>query len=425
VSVDSGEPFEIEYRLRRADGAWRWHLARSSPVRAQGRVVRWFGTCTDIDDQKRAQEEIQLARARAEHSAIAASHRAAELDAFLDAIADGLVLSDEAGRVVRTNTAAQRILGYGAEDLALGSLARLARLRPVWPDGQPAPLEALPPVRAMRGELVRNEELRFQRRDGGIRWVTVSSAPIRSDTGQLHRVVTTFSDVTTAHELQDQREDLLRAISHDLRTPLTVIVAQAQMLARKPDDPVAALRRAESIRTSAGRMATMIEDLVDLVRLEAGQVKVEPRPVPLGPFVAELRDRLRGAIAVERLRLEVPDSLPPAMADPPMLERILVNLITNALKYSPPETEVLLSATEVGVAGTIRITMADRGSGIAPEELPRIFDRFYRSPSATRKEGLGLGLYITRLLVEAHRGTIHVESDFGKGSAFHVDLPAG
>ena len=423
VSVRSGEPYEIEFRLRRADGAARWHLGRGAPVRASdSRVLRWFATATDIDDQKRAQETIQSARGRAEEAAWAAARRAAELDIVLDAIADGLVLTDARGRIVRANAAAQRMLGYAEEDQSLDALERLSRYRAFRPDGQAVPVAALPPIRALRGEVVRNEEIRFERRGGGSRWVSISSAPVRHVDDRIEGVVTTFSDVTAAHEMQEQREDLLRAISHDLRTPLTVIMAQAQMLARRPEDPALVLRRAESIRTSSARMATMIADLVELVRLEAGNVKLEPRPVPIAPFAAELRDRLRGAIAVERLRLEVPEPLPAALADPPLLERILVNLITNALKYSPPGSEAVLSAAARD--GRVRITVQDRGDGISPEELPRIFERFYRSPSAAQKEGLGLGLYITRLLVEAHGGSISVDSAPGVGSAFHVLLPA-
>jgi signal transduction histidine kinase len=144
--------------------------------------------------------------------------------------------------------------------------------------------------------------------------------------------------------------------------------------------------------------------------------------VPLAPFAAELRDRLRGTLAVERLRLEVPEALPPVSADPTRLERILINLVSNALKYAPGDTEVVLAGAPV--EGQVRISVADHGPGIPPAEADRVFERFYRSASATRKEGLGLGLYITRLMVEAHGGRIELESAPGRGATFHVLLPA-
>jgi signal transduction histidine kinase len=171
-------------------------------------------------------------------------------------------------------------------------------------------------------------------------------------------------------------------------------------------------------------MAAMIEDLVELVRLEAGKLRLAPQPVALRPFALELRDRLRGAVAVERLRIEVPADVPRALADPARLERILVNLVTNALKYSPPEAPATITAAaDPERPDHLRITVRDEGPGIVPEELPRLFERFYRSPTSLPAEGLGLGLYITRLLAEAHGGAITAESGPGRGSAFHVSLP--
>jgi PAS domain S-box-containing protein len=423
ASIASGEPYELEHRLRRADGAYRWHLTRAVPLRASdGRVLRWFGTSTDIDDQKRAQEEIQTARGRAEDAAQVAAARAAELNAVLDSIADGLILYDREGRIVRANAAAERFFGFTEADRDVTPAERLRRYRAYDLGGRIVSAESLPPVRALRGEEVRNVEIRLERDGAPPTWVSLSAAPIRTVEGDLQGAVTTIADVTANHAMQEQRDDMLRTISHDLRTPLTVVVAQAQMLERRPEDREAIVRRAGSIRTSAARMASMIEDLVDVVRLEAGHVRIEPRPVELRPFAQELRERLRGAVAVERLRLDLPEGLPPALADPPRLERILVNLITNALKYSPADAEAVLSAEERD--GQVRISVRDRGAGIAPDELPRLFQRFYRSPAATRQEGLGLGLYITRLLVEAQGGRIAAESEPGRGSVFHVTLPA-
>jgi PAS domain S-box-containing protein len=418
------EPFEHQLRLRRGDGSWRWHLLRAAPVPGpERRVAKWFGTGTDIEDQKRAQAAVEAARRAAQAEADRANAHAAELEAIIASVANGLVRYDPFQRVTLMNAAAERILGFTREEWQLDARERLARFVFRRPSGDEIPLEQLPTVRAFAGETVHGQEMHLARRGAhgpGV-WVTASSAPVRSKDGRFLGVVSTLADVTDVHALQEQREDLIRAISHDLRTPLTVILAQAQMLARKPDDPATVLRRAEALRTSAQRMAAMIGDLVDLVRLEAGQVRVEPRAVALAPFAAELRERLRGAVAVERLRLEVPPTLPPALADPPRLERILVNLITNALKYSPPEAEATLSAD--AREGALRITVADRGPGIAADELPRIFERFYRSPATAQVEGLGLGLYITRLLVEAHGGAITVESAPGVGSRFHVTLP--
>ena len=405
---------------RRRDGplaaAWWTVTLKAQPARGGEPPAVAIHT-VDRTSAVRLRREAD-ARRRAEDASVAAGQRAAELDAVLDSIADGLVISSREGLLERANATALRLLGElpPGSDWLQGFVARDEQ-------GRAAPGDQLPPARALRGEVVHGEELRLEPRAGrgAHAWLSVSAAPIRDERGAIRGVVTTFGDISRLRELQERQSDLLRAISHDLRTPLTVILTQAQMLQRRPDDPATVVRRAESVRTSAQRMAAMIEDLVDLVRLEAGLVKLTLRPVPLAPFAAELRDRLRGTLAVERLRLEVPEALPAACADPPRLERILVNLVSNALKYSPPESEITLAGAEVD--GQVQLTVADHGPGIAADELERVFERFYRSPSATRREGLGLGLYVTRLLVEAHGGRIRVESEIGRGAAFHVLLP--
>jgi len=169
-------------------------------------------------------------------------------------------------------------------------------------------------------------------------------------------------------------------------------------------------------------MNTMIQDLVDSVRSEAGELRLERQPVDLRSFLDELLKRQATALDTQRIRIEAADGLPPVSADPNRLERILVNLLSNALKYSPPGSPVTVSLQQQN--GEIITSVADRGPGIAPEEIPRLFQRFYRAAAGRRQpEGIGLGLYITRMLVEAHGGRIWVQSTPGVGSVFSFSLP--
>jgi len=176
------------------------------------------------------------------------------------------------------------------------------------------------------------------------------------------------------------------------------------------------------LRTSARRMSLMIQDLADSARLEAGQMRLETRPVDLDRMVSDLLTQLTGAMDVGRIKVNIPTRLPYVNADPNRLERILINLITNALKYSRPGTDVSILAKPVD--GEVVTSVTDQGQGIAPEDLPHIFERFYRAKGTRRGDGLGLGLYITKGLVEAHGGRIWVESELGKGSTFHFSLSA-
>ncbi len=226
------------------------------------------------------------------------------------------------------------------------------------------------------------------------------------------------------HQLQEQREDLLRMVSHDLRSPLTAILGQAQLVQRaleKTGQDGHLRRSADAIYTSGRRMNAMIQDLVDVARVEAGQLKLRLAPVDLRSFIVDLEDRLAGVLDTTRIRTKIPEDLPGVSADPDRLERILTNLISNALKYSPPDTEVLVAAAKSDAEVAISVT--DQGPGIAPKDRRHIFERFYRIARTRQAEGLGLGLYITRVLVEAHGGRIWVESEAGKGSTFSFTLP--
>ena len=220
-----------------------------------------------------------------------------------------------------------------------------------------------------------------------------------------------------------RREELLDVISHDLRSPLGAIVGQAEILARRADRDAFAVKRVEAILRSASRMNTMIEDLVDAARSESHQLELSLRPVDLGTYLSELVERYAPVLEVPRIRLALDRAEGVvARADPGRLDRIVLNLLLNALKYSPPDSVVELGAHEAD--GGVAIRVADHGPGIPPDELPHVFDRFYRGKRSVAGGGLGLGLYSVRLLVEAHHGTVRAEPGATGGTTFLVTLPA-
>ena len=222
-----------------------------------------------------------------------------------------------------------------------------------------------------------------------------------------------------------EREDILRAVSHDLRNPLAVILGQAQLLRRtleRSGHDGKEQASATAIIAASQRMDAMIQDLVDAARAEAGQLSLRREAINLRPFALQLKERLAPILETERIEIQVPEGLPPVWADPARLERILINLWSNALKYSSPGTSVTVSARRED--GWVITSVSDRGPGIPPDDLPRLFQRYFRAEAGReRREGVGLGLYITRRLVEAHGGRIWVESEVGKGSTFSFSLP--
>ncbi len=349
----------------------------------------------------------------------------ARLDAVIASAPEGLAIYDSQARIVRMNGVAEDMLGLSARERAMPLAQQMARLRAETAERKTLPVEEMPPARALRGETVQNAVMVLHRPDGRTLWMLVSAAPIRTPDGVLLGAVAAFRDVTTQHELEEQRQDILRAISHDLRSPLSAILGQAQLLTRLLEKADLERERAsaDAIATSARRMNAMIQDLVDAARLESGQLRLNLQAVGLSSLVSDLLRRLEPAMETGRIRAEIAEDLPPVHADPDRLERILTNLLSNALKYSPPGTEVTVTAQQRN--GEIVTSVLDQGPGIPREDLPRLFQRYGRTTAAeTRREGLGLGLYITRKLVEAHGGRIWVESRVGVGSTFSFSLPA-
>jgi PAS domain S-box-containing protein len=258
------------------------------------------------------------------------------------------------------------------------------------------------------------EPVRFERSADSLgRWYSVSAySPAQGS------FVALFDDVTERRRVDEQREDLIRAVTHDFRTPLSVIMTSAELIQRAPE---AAAGRADAILRSCGSMDAMLNDLADAARLDAGHVHLERRRVEVGALLFDLVKRLEPALDTGRIRVRVAPEGSFVEADVDRLERVLVNLLTNALKYSADGTEVLVEAGTSGDGVSIAVT--DRGEGIPAEDLPRVFDRFFRARNARATDGLGLGLFIARRLVEAHGGTIDVESQSGSGSRFRVLLP--
>lgn len=217
-------------------------------------------------------------------------------------------------------------------------------------------------------------------------------------------------------------EDFTRAVSHDLRTPLSIVLGQAQLAQRAlvAGQKDAASRSLEAVVASARRMNTIIEDLVDVARMEAGRIDLRREKVDLPELVAGLRERMAGVADASRIEIVRPRKpLPAVWADPDRLERILTNLLVNALKYSEQKVTVSFELRD----GEVVTSVTDHGIGIGPEDLAHIFQRFYQAKGVRKSEGLGLGLFITKMLVEAHGGRIWVESELGKGSTFSFTLP--
>jgi PAS domain S-box-containing protein len=221
------------------------------------------------------------------------------------------------------------------------------------------------------------------------------------------------------------RDEMLGVVAHDLRNPLNTIVMGANLLAELIPETQAALRRqAELMRRGADSMNRLIQDLLEVRRIETGRLAVEPRPESPYVLVCEALETLRPLATAGSLKLKaaVRRDAPKVLADPPRIQQVLSNLVGNAIKFTPPGGRVVLRAERLAEE-EVRFAVGDTGPGIPPEELPHVFGQYWQARRNDRR-GIGLGLAIAKGIVEAHGGRIWVKSHVGTGSNFYFTLPA-
>jgi two-component system sensor histidine kinase KdpD len=225
-------------------------------------------------------------------------------------------------------------------------------------------------------------------------------------------------------ESERLRNSILSALSHDLRTPLTALLGLAESLAlTKPGLSGVQLELAAAIRDEAARMNALVNNLLDMARLEAGEVRLNRQWQPLEEVVGSAVKAREHLLASHAIRIELPKDLPLVEFDAVLIERVLCNLLENAAKYTPAQSEIRIEAKEQGAE--MHVSVADNGPGLAPGSEETIFEKFTRGARESATPGVGLGLTISRAIVEAHRGRIWAENDPAGGARFVFTLPLG
>ncbi|MEO5799735.1 MAG: ATP-binding protein [Gemmatimonadales bacterium] len=328
----------------------------------------------------------------------------AEGTAVVDAMVEGIIVADSRGRIVTANPAARRLLGYDDDD-------QLPDLKTLFRDKEAR--EAVNEVLA--GAVVQDRELDLDDQ--------IISLNARSLAGS--GAVLVLHDLTTIRRLEAVRRDFVANVSHELKTPLTSISGYAETLVEGGVEPATQRRFLETIRNNAQRMHRLVDDLLDLSRIESGRWVPRPEPTPVASLARDLF-----ATAVDRanargvtLDLALAPDAETLFADPEALGQILINLVDNSLRYTPSGGSITVRTRRLEDA--IELAVIDTGSGISSDHLSRIFERFYRAePSRSREEGgTGLGLSIVKHMVEAHGGSVGVESALGAGTTVWVRFP--
>jgi two-component system phosphate regulon sensor histidine kinase PhoR len=335
-----------------------------------------------------------------------------QLRTILDGMVEGVLLIDADGRIVLANPAFARM--FGAE-------GPLAGRQPLEAARVPGLQEAVD--RALRAIAPATHEITMP--GPPERAIRASLAAVRAD-GRTLGAVVVLHDVTELKRLEKVRSEFVANVSHELRTPLTAIKGYAEtLLGGGLGEPERAAEFVEVIARHADRLRELIEDLLDLASVEQGQARLRLGPVTVRDLVAQVETTLRPAAEQkgQELSAAVPAGLPEVLADRDRLAQVLINLVDNAVKFTPEKGRIAIAASAAG--GRVVLTVTDNGIGIPPGELGRIFERFYRvDRSRDRKEGgTGLGLAIARHLTLAMGGTIEAESAPGAGTTFRISLP--
>lgn len=333
---------------------------------------------------------------------------AAERQAILGQLADGVVIADNTGTITFMNRAAVDLYGH---DWTGASIYNYSPQSPLTDEhGQPYPSAASLPLHhaLVKGERTIGSEARAIREDGTVAIVQRNATPVVGSDGKLIGAVLTVRDVTAERDLEHQKDEFLTLVAHELRTPITVIQAFVQLLERDLAGTDAHLRRrTQAVTRQARQLTALINDLVDLSRLQTGRFTCALDPLDYTALLRTVLDEMRDIFPDRRFRLRTVEELT-ITGDVVRLQQVLVNLLQNAVAYGPPGSEISVEVVTQG--NTVLTSVADEGPPLPAEVREQLFDRFYRLPAHRRTQpgGMGLGLYISRAIVEAHGGAMWV-----------------
>lgn len=441
----SGEidTYAMEKRYIRKDGSAVWVNLSASVVRDNwGKTQYFIAVVEDIERRKATEAVLSAAKAATERER-------AQLETVFQSVDDGIIVTDNKGRFLLVNEAQARICGYESAQEMQRNLEYFASVFELHrPGGQLLSLEAWPISRVLRGETLHNWELNARRTDTGQEWCfSVSGAPIYNDAGELILTVVVTRDVTAQKRLEKSREDLLlrekqlreeaeksnqlkdeflAVLSHELRTPMNVIMGWSSVIASSQLDESTLGQAIKVIQRNSRLQMQLIEDLLDVSRIIAGNMRVEMQDTDFKEIVDAALTAMRETAAARSIEIVWRPEHDSALihGDPSRLQQVVSNLVSNAIKFSREgsRVEIVLQPQDSKYVLSVR----DFGQGIEPEFLPLVFERFSQADSSStrRSGGLGLGLAIARHLVELHGGKIEARSEGpGKGAEFKVSLP--
>lgn len=395
-ALSEGRAISYEETLELPAGRRTW-LTQLVPIpNRQGRIDLIAGISRDITERKQAEAALRESEARNR--------------AILQALPDLLFVMDDAGTLLAYQGRRDQL--YMAPEDFLGR--RIS--------------EVLPPEVAERiqqaiAEVLASGEMRSVEYSLSIQGEQFDFEARIAKSGE-RQVLAVVRDVTQQKQLERMKQEFISAVSHELRTPLVGILGFAELLQEEPNLDEESREFARLIRESGLRLKNMVDNLLDSNRLESGRFEISRRRVDLYPTLRDVAAAFRGVAQLSSITFETQlERLPSLMADPDRISQVVGNLLSNAFKFTPKNGRVVIRAFVKD--NWLRIEVEDTGPGIPPEEVGRLFQRYSRTRTALERgvRGTGLGLYISKAIIDAHDGNIGVHSEVGKGSCFYIELP--
>jgi two-component system CheB/CheR fusion protein len=365
---------------------------------------------TTNDDLEARNQEMQMLAMEREAQRQRSEAERARLAAILSSMADAVLVVDRTGAVVLSNEAQDKMFGPDGSDIV-----------PQDAEGRPLPREQVPRARAAQGDTFRMT-FTLPGPDGGHRWFEATGGPVLTEVGPSQGVVV-IRDVTDL-SLRRLSEQFVAIAGHELRTPLTAIIGYLQLLQRRLLASHANEQTQHFLSAALGQfrnLQRLIDDLLDLGRIQEGKLALVNGAVDLTLLVQAMVEAVQVSTPQPPIHLELPSEPLVVWGDGARLGQVVLNLLNNATQHAASSPQITVRLRQD--AGQVVLEVADQGPGIAASSLPHIFERLYQAASAHEQPGLGVGLYIVHELVQAHGGTIDVQSVEGEGAIFTVRLP--
>lgn len=395
-------PFEV--RLRCADGRTVLVECKLTLQTVAGQPPSVTGIARDVTEKRRAEAALVIR------------------DRAMAATSEGILITDPVqpgNPITFVNAGFERMTGYAASEATGKGLDLLAGAQTT----EAAKTKLFQAIEECRPVTV---EMQASAKDGRPFWTRLVLTPVRDDQNRPANFVAILSDISPQKEAERMKNEFVSTVSHELRTPLTSLRGFAELMLEREYPAEKQRKFIQIIHKESTRLSNLINDFLDVQRMEAGRQEYAFSKVPVGPLLADAAGMFRPTSRIHEFVVDCDESLPEVRADVDRLRQVTTNLVSNAVKFSPAGGQITLTARrDPNQPGMVVVSVSDSGIGIPADAIGKLFEKFYRvDNTATRKiGGTGLGLSIVRQIIDAHGGRIWVESTFGSGSTFRFTLP--